>query len=141
MPARAVLARELAELMKVVAHPDRVRLIEELRHGGLDVTALSDRLAIPAARASQHLALLKAHRLVAERRDGRHHEYSLIDRALAGWLLDGARFVQSRAASEAVDREALETAARLWRDGAPATGAGPANTHANTNASRGDHHG
>jgi len=120
MPARTLLARELAELLKVLAHPDRVRLIEELRLGGFDVTALSERLGIPATRVSQHLALLKAHRLVAERRDGRHHEYSLIDRALAAWLLDGARFVQSRAASDLIDRQAIDAAATLWRDGAPA---------------------
>lgn len=116
MPQRTVLARELAEFLKVIAHPDRVRMIEELRKGGLDVTALSDRLAIPATRASQHLALLKAHRVVAERRDGRHHQYSLSDRALAAWLLDGARFVQARVAAEMADLKALDAAASLWRD-------------------------
>ncbi len=122
MPQRAILARELAELLKVIAHPDRVRLIEELRNGGLDVSALSERLAIPATRASQHLALLKAHRIVAERRDGRHHQYSLVDRALAAWLLDGARFVQARAAAEMADLQALDAAAELWRDHQPTNG-------------------
>jgi len=116
MPERAILARELSELLKVLAHPDRVRMIEELRNGGLDVTALSERLAIPPTRASQHLALLKAHRLVVERRDGRHHQYGLVDRSLAAWLLDGARFVQARVAAEMVDRQALDAAAELWRD-------------------------
>jgi DNA-binding transcriptional ArsR family regulator len=129
MPTRAVLARELAEFLKVIAHPDRVRLIEELRHGGLDVTALSERLAIPAARASQHLALLKAHRIVAERRDGRRRQYSLIDRSLAAWLIDGARFVQARASAELTDRQALDVAARLWRDNQPADGSEAAPPH------------
>ncbi|MFN0025153.1 MAG: ArsR/SmtB family transcription factor [Parvularculaceae bacterium] len=122
MPTRAILARELADLLKVIAHPDRVRMIEELRNGGLDVTALSDRLAIPATRASQHLALLKSHRVVAERRDGRHHLYSLIDRALAAWLLDGARFVQARVAADMANRQALDAAAALWREGQPTNG-------------------
>lgn len=122
MPQRAILARELAEFLKVIAHPDRVRMVEELRHGGLDVTALSERLAIPATRTSQHLALLKAHRLVAERRDGRHHQYSLIDRSLAAWLLDGARFVQARAAADLADRQALDAAAEIWRDHQPTNG-------------------
>ncbi|HBS34913.1 MAG TPA: transcriptional regulator [Parvularcula sp.] len=122
MPSRAVLAREIAELLKVIGHPDRVRLIEELRGGSLDVTALSERLAIPATRVSQHLALLKAHRIAADRPDGRHHLYSLVDRSLAAWLLDGARFVHARAAAEMTDRQALDAAARLWRDHQPATG-------------------
>ena len=122
MPHRAILARELAELLKVMAHPDRVRLIEELRVGSLDVTALSERLGLPPTRASQHLALLKSHRIVAERRDGRHHQYSLVDRTLAAWLLDGARFVQARVAAEMADRQALDAAASLWRDHQPTNG-------------------
>jgi DNA-binding transcriptional ArsR family regulator len=116
MPQRAVLARELADFLKAMSHPDRVRIVEELRNRSLDVTALSERLGIPPTRASQHLALLKAHRIVSERRDGRHHQYGLVDRTLAAWLLDGARFVQARVAAEMADREALDAAANLWRD-------------------------
>jgi DNA-binding transcriptional ArsR family regulator len=122
MPTRAILAREIAELLKVIGHPDRVRLIEELRNGSLDVTALSERLAIPATRVSQHLALLKAHRIAADRPDGRHHLYSLVDRSLAAWLIDGARFVHARAAAELADRQALDAAANLWRDHQPTNG-------------------
>lgn len=125
MPHRAVLARELAELLKVMAHPDRVRLAEELRAGSLDVTALAERLGIPPTRASQHLALLKSHRIVAERRDGRHHQYSLVDRTLAAWLLDGARFVQARVAAEMADRQALDEATSHWRDLQPTNGPEP----------------
>lgn len=136
MPTRAILARELAELLKVIAHPDRVRMIEELRNGALDVTALSDRLAIPATRASQHLALLKSHRIVAERRDGRHHQYSLVDRTLAGWLLDGARFVQARVAADMADRQAIDAAASLWRDHQSTNGSEDAAQHTN-----GENHG
>lgn len=136
MPQRALLARELADFLKVIGHPDRVRLIEELRNGGLDVTALSDRLAIPATRVSQHLALLKAHRIVAERREGRHHEYRLIDKALAAWLLDGARFVQARAAADMVDLKALDAAASLWRDHQPTNGSESA-----PNRTKGENHG
>lgn len=136
MPTRAILARELAELLKVIAHPDRVRMIEELRNGALDVTALSDRLAIPATRASQHLALLKSHRIVAERRDGRHHQYSLVDRTLAGWLLDGARFVQARVAADMADRQAIDAAASLWRDHQSTNGSEDAAKHTN-----GENHG
>jgi DNA-binding transcriptional ArsR family regulator len=122
MPTRAILAREIAELLRVIGHPDRVRLIEELRNGSLDVTALSERLAIPATRVSQHLALLKAHRIAADRPDGRHHLYSLVDRSLAAWLIDGARFVHARAAAEVADRQALDAAANLWRDHQPTNG-------------------
>lgn len=135
MPHRSVLARELADLLKVMAHPDRVRLIEELRGGSLDVTALSERLGIQPTRASQHLALLKSHRIVAERRDGRHHQYGLVDRTLASWLLDGARFVQARVAAEMADRQALDAAASHWRDHQPT------NATASDPAIKGENHG
>lgn len=136
MPARVILARELADFLKVMAHPDRVRLIEELRAGSLDVTALAERLAIPPTRASQHLALLKSHRIVAERRDGRHHQYSLVDRTLAAWLLDGARFVQARVAAELADRQALDAAASHWRDHQPTNG-----SEASSKTPNGESHG
>lgn len=136
MPSRAILARELAELLKVLAHPDRVRLIEELRGGSLDVTALSERLGVSATRMSQHLALMKSHRIVVERRDGRHHQYGLAERALAAWLLDGSRFVHARIAADQADSRAIDLAAQLWRDNSTKDGDAKA-----PKSATGDHHG
>lgn len=115
MPSRTVLARELSAMLKVIAHPDRVRIIEELKGGALDVSALSEQLGLPATRISQHLALLKAHRIVEERRDGRFHHYSLAERDLAEWLLDGVRFLERRAQSDIAAQRVIEAAKRLWR--------------------------
>jgi DNA-binding transcriptional ArsR family regulator len=106
-------------MLKVIAHPDRVRVIEELKPGALDVSALSERLGLPATRISQHLALLKAHRLVEERRDGRRHHYSLAERALAEWLLDGVRFLEHRAQSDIAAQELVEAAKKIWGAQAP----------------------
>ncbi|MFZ5617908.1 MAG: ArsR/SmtB family transcription factor [Pseudomonadota bacterium] len=117
MPSRAILARELSAMLKVIAHPDRVRLIEELKGGALDVSALSERLDLPATRISQHLGLLKAHRILEERRDGRFHHYSLAERDLANWLLDGVRFLEHRAQSDIAAQRVIEAAERLWRAG------------------------
>ncbi len=119
MPSRSLLARELSALLKVIAHADRVRIIEELRSGALEVSTLSERLALPATRVSQHLALLKAHRLVEERREGRYHHYSLAEPALAEWLLDAARFLDQRARSDLAARGVIETATRIWRAETP----------------------
>ena len=76
----------------------RIRLIEELRTGEKDVNSLAETLALPGARVSQHLSLLRAHRLVEERRDGRHHFYHLIQPEIAGWIVDGLDFVGGRMA-------------------------------------------
>lgn len=119
MPSRAFLARELAAMLKVIAHPDRVQIIEELKSGSLEVTALSERLGVPATRISQHLALLKAHRLVEERRDGRFHHYSLAERELADWLIDGVRFIEHRTESDIAAQRVIEAAKKLWRAEVP----------------------
>ncbi len=119
MPARNLLARELAAMLKVIAHPDRIRIIEELRREPVGVSALSERLGVPPTRISQHLALLKAHKLVEEERDGRVHRYSLHDREIAEWVLGGAPFIERRIADEIASREMIETAKKLWRADAP----------------------
>lgn len=115
MPSRTLLAREIAAMLKALAHPDRVRIVEELNAGALDVTAMSDRLGLPAARISQHLALLKSQRLVEERRDGRHHHYSLAEPGLALWLLDGAAFIEHRVEADIAAHQNIGDAARMWR--------------------------
>ena len=48
MPNRQVVAKELADIFKVIAHPDRIRLIEELRDGEQDVNSLAAALDLPA---------------------------------------------------------------------------------------------
>lgn len=112
MPSRIIIARELAEIFKIIAHPDRIRLVEELFRGEQDVNTLSAKLDLPNARVSQHLSLMKAHRLVAERREGRHHHYSLVQPEIAEWIVDGLTFLEGR--QSGLPGESLEEARRLW---------------------------
>lgn len=112
MPSRQVVARELAEIFKIIGHPDRIRIVEELRHDELDVNTLAQALDLPGPRVSQHLSLLRAHRLVEERRDGRHHFYRLAQPQIAGWIVEGIDFVEGQIAP--VNKSALRSAKRLW---------------------------
>jgi DNA-binding transcriptional ArsR family regulator len=96
MPSRLIVSRELADLLRLLAHADRLRLIEELRLGEKDVTGLAAALDLPATRVSQHLGLLRAYRLVEERRAGRSHYYRLANPQLAAWILDALPFIDIR---------------------------------------------
>lgn len=87
-------AGDLSDVVKVIAHPDRIRLIAALRRDEVDVQSLADALDLPATRVSQHLSVLRAHRIVDRRSDGRHRHYRLAEPAIAQWILDGLRFVQ-----------------------------------------------
>lgn len=93
MASRVVVAKELAELFKIISHPDRLRLVEELRSVGRDVGSLADVLDLAPARVSQHLSLMRAHRLVEESRHGRRHLYKLRQPEIADWILGGLDFI------------------------------------------------
>ncbi len=112
MPSRLIVSKELAELMKLIAHPDRLRLIEELRLGEKDVTSIAVALDLPSARVSQHLASLRAHRLVQERREGRNHFYRLTQPAIAGWIVEALEFLNVPSPIE--DGEHIDRVRELW---------------------------
>jgi len=112
VPSRIVVAKELAEIFKVIAHPDRIRLIEELSQGEIDVNGLAERLDLSSSRVSQHLNQLRVHRLVEERREGRRHFYSLPQPEIAEWILHALDFVEGRGTT--ITKAKLNTVRRMW---------------------------
>lgn len=116
-PQRAIIARELAELLGALSHPHRIRIVEELKSGELDVNSLQRILEISHSGVSQNLAVLRAHRLVRERRDGRRVIYSLSDARLAEWLLEGLKFLEGEIEQSELMRNAVETVRGIWGSG------------------------
>ena len=124
MPSRVVVAKELASVFSILSHPDRVRIVTELRAGETDVNGLQVALGVSHSRVSQHLSGLKAHRIVQERREGRHVFYHLTQPDLAEWLIQGLRFLEGEAAHTDHVRAAVREARDLWADGSSDGGAG-----------------
>lgn len=93
MPYRVVISSELARLFSVLSNRNRVRIVEELSQGELSVNNLQERLGITHAAVSQQLAVLRTHRIVVERREGRNVYYHLKDPELAAWVLAGIKFI------------------------------------------------
>ena len=112
MPDRKVVAKELADIFKITANPDRIRMIEELRTGEKDVNTLQEALELPGPRVSQHLALMRAHRIVEERRDGRHHFYHLTQPEIADWIIEGLNFLEGRMLG--VSKATISKARKKW---------------------------
>ena len=119
MPARTLMSKELANLFGVLSSPHRVRIVEELRVGEIDVNGLKNALQISHSHVSQHLAVLRTQRLVAERRQGRHVFYRLADPRLAEWVLGGLTFIESGAGAASEIRQAVEQVRLMW--GGPET--------------------
>ena len=71
-----------SEILQGLAHPTRIAIVELLREGELSAGGLIDRLRIEQANASQHLAVLRAKRIVVSRKVGNQVYYSIRDRAL-----------------------------------------------------------
>ena len=114
MPSRVLVAKELSDIFKMLSNPDRIRLVEELRSRERDVNTLHLTLDLPATRVSQHLSLLRAHRIVEERREGRHVFYHLTQPDLADWIIDGLRFIDARMSGDFRNRKLLSRARKLW---------------------------
>jgi DNA-binding transcriptional ArsR family regulator len=116
MPSREIATQELASLFGALSHPQRVRIVEELRQGELDVNQLADLLRCSHSRVSQHLALLKAHRLVEPRREGRHVHYSLVAPEVARWVLEGLDFTEAALLEPGRVQRAMASAREAWGD-------------------------
>lgn len=88
-------AQDLSPVFGALAHPDRIKLIGELRESEKDVRTLQTALGVSQSRVSQHLAVLRSHHLVRERREGRRVFYSLTQAAMADWLMEGIAVIES----------------------------------------------
>lgn len=114
MPSRKLVAKELSELLKSLAHPHRLQIIEEIGAGELDVNSLQEILGINHSNVSQHLAILRAHRVVVERREGRSVFYRLQHPEMATWLLESFQFLTEDHARVEEMREAFDLARAAW---------------------------
>jgi len=111
---RKVVSEELSRFFGVLAHPLRVLIVEELRNGELTVTDLKDALDMPQASVSQHLGILRANRIVLERREGRHVFYHLRQPDLANIVVQCIAFVAPDDIESKRIITALDSAKSTW---------------------------
>lgn len=114
MPYRRLAANELGEFLGAIVHPRRIQIIEELRDGERDVGTLQKAMGITHSNVSQHLAVLRAHRVVSEYRVGRRVLYRLRLPRLADWLLEGMAFLPAVAQEVNQVKKALNRAKEAW---------------------------
>ena len=76
---RTLLHRFKADIFQALAHPTRIAILELLSDGELSAGALMERLDLEQANVSQHLAVLRAKRLVSNRKVGNQVFYSVRD--------------------------------------------------------------
>ncbi len=79
-----------ADIFQALAHPTRIAICEVLRKRELSAGQIIQLLELEQANASQHLAVLRAKRIVVARKEGNQVFYSVRDWAL-GEVLDSLR--------------------------------------------------
>ncbi|HEV3038235.1 MAG TPA: metalloregulator ArsR/SmtB family transcription factor [Candidatus Angelobacter sp.] len=79
-----------AEFFKALAHPLRIRIIDELRGGEIGVNDLCVRLRVEQSSVSQQLGLLRSRNIVVGRKEGQNVYYSIRDKTIFR-LLDVAK--------------------------------------------------
>ena len=113
MPSRKIVANALAEVLRQISHPDRIRLLLKLQAGALTVNELAEALESPPTRVSQHLGVLRAVALVDTEAQAQKRVYRLSQPELADWLIDGIDFVAHHLGrASAAD---IERAKELWQ--------------------------
>ena len=73
------LRRFKADIFQALAHPTRIAILESLSGKELSAGTLIEQLGMEQANVSQHLAVLRAKQLVANRKVGNQVFYSVRD--------------------------------------------------------------
>jgi DNA-binding transcriptional ArsR family regulator len=73
------LLRKKIELLKIIAHPVRIRILDELTKGVKCVSDFEEFLEISQPNVSQHLSILRTHGVIDYYMDGRLRCYFLRD--------------------------------------------------------------
>jgi len=74
---------ELAECLKVLTHPVRIRILEELKRGDVCVSELSEKIGASQSNISQHLTLLRHRGWIKKRREALYIYYSLSNKRIS----------------------------------------------------------
>ena len=67
----------VAEVLKTVAHPVRLRIVEILESGERSVTELQELLGVTQPLTSQHLSQMRVRGVLGSRREGSQVYYSI----------------------------------------------------------------
>ena len=72
-----------ADLVRVLAHPKRLMIVDLLGDRSATVTEIADWLGLSLQNTSQHLRVMRDRGVVVPRRDGREVRYALVNPVLA----------------------------------------------------------
>lgn len=78
--------KQLSDRFKLLAHPERLRILDALRREPECVCHLEALLGKPQPYVSQQLRILRDANLIIDEKDGLNVYYRLVDDEMAAWL-------------------------------------------------------
>lgn len=89
------LRRYKASIFRALSHPTRIAILELLRDRELSARTIQEKLGLEQANLSQHLAILRSHQIVVNRKEGNQVFYSIRNQMLVEVLDIMRRYFQA----------------------------------------------
>jgi DNA-binding transcriptional ArsR family regulator len=96
-----VTTSQLGDLLGTLAHPHRLMMLIALEEGACDAATLTKKVGISQLGVAEHMRVLKAKHIVAERREDGRAQYELAWPGIVGWLTMGLAFLEGHLATPA----------------------------------------
>ena len=88
--------RQQARVLKSLANDSRLMMIDRLKEGECTVSELTEMVGTDQSTVSKHLALLRAHGIVDDRRDGNNVYYRLLVPCVLDFFVCASRVLRKR---------------------------------------------
>ena len=96
-PASDELFRRQAQVLKALANASRLKIVDRLGRGACSVGELTDLVGTDRTTVSKHLAVLRAHGIVRDRREGNAVYYTLLTPCVTGFFSCATQVLEERA--------------------------------------------
>lgn len=88
--------RQQARILKALANESRLKIVHRLAEGECSVGELTDLVGSDRSTVSKHLAVLRAHGIVEDRRDGNVVYYTLLTPCVMSFFTCAAQVLRER---------------------------------------------
>jgi DNA-binding transcriptional ArsR family regulator len=97
MPAKDVsVFRKQARVLKALANESRLKIVDRLSRGECSVGELTDLVGSDRSTVSKHLAVLRAHGIVLDRREGNVVYYELLTPCVMNFFACATQVMKER---------------------------------------------
>ena len=94
--ARRDVFKQQAQVLKALAHPSRLKIVDRLSRGEASVGELTAMVGSDVSTVSKHLAVLRAHGIVDDRRDGSVVYYRLLTPCVCNFFACATQVIRER---------------------------------------------